>query len=187
MTVRPRPAASRPPSAADTIGSSSNRDLLMKNDRSLLAFLVTSALLCATAAAADPSDDAKANMTNRISLSLRFGLGISARFKGIGGSLQSSAAPANGRKTPDGDRYNYDDGYVLTDASGNAGNQTCIGVMTTPARFRAITFCSTAAPRPDFRPAARRGASRISARNWPTTGSWGSRKTGITCVTAWKA
>ncbi len=96
----------------------------MKNDRSLLAFLVTSALLCATAAAADPSDDVKANMTNRISLSLRFGLGISARFKGIGGSLQSSAAPANGRKTPDGDRYNYDDGYVLTDASGNAGNQT---------------------------------------------------------------
>src|SRR6266498_3609580 len=96
----------------------------MKKDRSPWPVLVTSAMLCATLAAAEPSGDTDANWTNRVSLSLRLGLGISARFKGIGGSLQASAPAANGRRTPDGDRYNYDNGYVLTDLSGNVGNQT---------------------------------------------------------------
>ncbi len=96
----------------------------MKKDRYHLAFLLASALLCATVAAAEPNVDTEVNWTNRLSLSLRFGLGISARFKGIGGSLQPSAPAANGRRTPDRDHYNYDDGYVLTDVSGNVGNQT---------------------------------------------------------------
>jgi formylglycine-generating enzyme required for sulfatase activity len=38
----------------------------------------------------------------------------------------SISAPAQGatRYTPDGDAYNYDDGYVLVDSSGNAGGYT---------------------------------------------------------------
>ena len=52
--------------------------------------------------------------TNRFTLSLRFGLNINAKFKGIGGSLNPANNP-NGR---------YDDGYVLTDISGNVGGQT---------------------------------------------------------------
>jgi hypothetical protein len=62
--------------------------------------------------------------TNRLSLSLRFGLNINGHFKGIGGGLNPSASHPSNRKTPDGDKYNYDNGYVLTDVSGNAGNQS---------------------------------------------------------------
>ena len=58
-------------------------------------------------------------VTNRLTASLRFGLNISARFKG---SL--TVPPGLARTTPHGDAYNYDDGYVLTDVSGNAGGQT---------------------------------------------------------------
>jgi hypothetical protein len=53
--------------------------------------------------------------TNRLTLSLRFGLDIDTKFKGIGGSLNPALNNGNGR---------YDNGYVLTDISGNAGNQT---------------------------------------------------------------
>jgi hypothetical protein len=63
---------------------------------------------------------AQDNVTNRLSLSARFGFNISASFKG----LNSLPAPPNVRTTPRGDGYNYDDGYVLTDTSGNAGGQT---------------------------------------------------------------
>lgn len=59
-------------------------------------------------------------VTNRFSFSARFGFNVSARFKGNAGSLP----PAAPRTTPEGDPYNYDDGYVLTDVSGNAGGQT---------------------------------------------------------------
>jgi hypothetical protein len=62
--------------------------------------------------------------TNRFTLSLRFGLDIDTKFKGIGGSLNPSLNNPISRKTPNGDAYNYDNGYVLTDVSGNAGNQT---------------------------------------------------------------
>jgi hypothetical protein len=57
---------------------------------------------------------------NRFSFDGRFGFNISAKFKRAG-SLSPTAPP---RTTPDGNRYNYDDGYVLTDVSGNAGDQT---------------------------------------------------------------
>lgn len=56
---------------------------------------------------------------NRFSFNARFGMNISAKFKGA--SMSLTAPP---RTTPDGSRYNYDDGYVLTDVSGNAGGQT---------------------------------------------------------------
>jgi hypothetical protein len=58
---------------------------------------------------------------NRLTFSARFGLNISAKFTG-GSTL--SPAPGPTRATPEGDLYNYDDGYVLTDISDNFGGQT---------------------------------------------------------------
>jgi hypothetical protein len=96
----------------------------MKKDRNQLLIQLTGALLFASVASAQSQQDDQRNSTNHLSLSLRFGMGISAKFKGIGGGLQPGTPAANGRRTPDGDAYNYDDGYVLTDVSGNFGNQT---------------------------------------------------------------
>jgi hypothetical protein len=84
--------------------------------------VATAGLVLLTAGAASAQDRTTyLDGTNRLSLSLRFGLNIHARFKGIGNGFGSAPAP---RQTPDGDLYNYDDGYVLTDVSGNAGGQT---------------------------------------------------------------
>ncbi|MBN2508559.1 MAG: hypothetical protein JXQ71_17915 [Verrucomicrobia bacterium] len=58
---------------------------------------------------------------NRLTLSARLGFNVSARFKGTTAGL---TALANSRTTPLGHAYTYDDGYVLTDSSGNAGGQT---------------------------------------------------------------
>jgi hypothetical protein len=49
---------------------------------------------------------------------------MDTKFKGIGGSLNPALNNPISRRTPHGDAYNYDNGYVLTDISGNAGNQT---------------------------------------------------------------
>jgi hypothetical protein len=57
--------------------------------------------------------------TNRLSFSVRMGYNISARF--TAGALTLPSSP---RTTPNGDLYNYDDGYLLTDISGNLGDQT---------------------------------------------------------------
>jgi len=63
--------------------------------------------------------------TNRLTLSARFGFNVSAKFKGF-----SLGAPPASRTTPNGDTYNYDNGYVggggniPPDISGNAGGQT---------------------------------------------------------------
>lgn len=58
--------------------------------------------------------------TNKLSVSARAGFNIKADF-----SYDSSGGAAVvPRTTPNGDVYNYDDGYVLTDVSGNAGGQT---------------------------------------------------------------
>src|SRR5258706_7594292 len=82
-------------------------------------------ILAATASAQqNPGDAVYQDSTNRLSLSLRFGLNINAKFKGIGGSLNPARYDGFGRKTPDGAAYNYDNGYVLTDVSGNAGGET---------------------------------------------------------------
>jgi len=50
--------------------------------------------------------------TNRVTLSVRFGLNVHARFKGIGGGLLPNLGSGGGQVTPDGDQYNYSDGYV---------------------------------------------------------------------------
>jgi len=71
-----------------------------------------------TATASAQTDDGiyqDSTATNRFTLSVRFGLNIDAKFSGVGGSLNPSFNNTGGR---------YDNGYVLTDVSGNAGNQT---------------------------------------------------------------
>jgi hypothetical protein len=74
-----------------------------------------------TLATDDDSDStSNSNRLNRVTVSARFGFNFSAKFKG----LASLPQPIASRSTSRGDRYNYDDGYVLTDISGNQGNQT---------------------------------------------------------------
>jgi len=85
-----------------------------------------SLLFAAAAHAQQPPptlERADADSPNRLTGSLRFGLNISGKFKGTGGNL-NPGNPASNRHTGHGDPYNYDDGYVLTDVSGNAGGQT---------------------------------------------------------------
>lgn len=81
--------------------------------RSFATPLFLAALLSPLAQAADE----ESAFTSRLSLASRAAFNISARFDGLGtgGSL---------RITPNGDAYNYDDGYKLTDSSGNAGDKT---------------------------------------------------------------
>ena len=78
-------------------------------------------LLVGAAIAAPNAGRAAEFVTNRVTFSARFGFNISARFKGNAGTLPT---PVTTRTTARGDRYNYDDGYVLTDSSGNYGGQT---------------------------------------------------------------
>jgi hypothetical protein len=58
--------------------------------------------------------------TNRVSVSTRYGYHIKGSFN-HNASPVSTGAP---RFTLDGDLYNYDDGFVLTDISGNYGGRT---------------------------------------------------------------
>jgi hypothetical protein len=84
----------------------------------------TTNALCFTLAAVAALFAGSANgdeTTNRLTLSPRFGLNISARFSGVQSLPLPKSAP---RTTPQGQPYNYDNGYVLTDISGNAGGQT---------------------------------------------------------------
>jgi hypothetical protein len=63
---------------------------------------------------------AATNTLNRFTLTPRAAFNISSRFSSGGMITLGPAA----RHTPGGDAYNYDNGYVLRDASGNAGGQT---------------------------------------------------------------
>ena len=98
--------------------------IYMKRHRHDFLLQLSVACLIATGVAAAETNDSPCwNSTNRLTLSLRYGLNISARFRGIGGSLRPSNSGLQ-RLTPNGDRYNYDDGYVLRDNTGNFGDQT---------------------------------------------------------------
>ena len=70
-------------------------------------------LLCAPTVARAQQDE-----TNRLYLAARLGFKISARFA----APSSLALPSSTRKTPNGDLYNYDDGYVFTDIRGPGQN-----------------------------------------------------------------
>ena len=86
---------------------------------------VSGALLLATAVSAEQDLQTYLNSTNRVTLSLRYGMNITGRFRGPASIKFPTSFPVAGnRHTPNGDLYNYDDGYVLTDISGNAGGQT---------------------------------------------------------------
>ena len=91
----------------------------MKKNHYHWAISLTSAVLFGTAVSAEQDKITYLNSTNRVTLSLRFGLNIHAKFSGIGGGLLPGSTAGNGRFTPNGDPYNYDDGYVLTDTTGN--------------------------------------------------------------------
>jgi hypothetical protein len=68
-----------------------------------------------------PAAQAQIAPANGLTLSGRLGFNISARFKGNASGLPTFDPT---RFTPNGDAYNYDDGYVLVDSSGNFGGQT---------------------------------------------------------------
>jgi len=86
---------------------------MTSTNRRNLGLLALAAFCSASALAGDDS-----YVTNRLSLSARVGFGISARFKGM------MVAPAARVIPGTGDRYNYDDGYIHTDVSGDFGGQT---------------------------------------------------------------
>ena len=69
------------------------------------AFPLTGMVLFGTAVSAEQDKYTYLNSTNRLTLSLRFGLNIHSSFKGIGGGLIPGSTP-NGQ---------YDDGYVFPD------------------------------------------------------------------------
>jgi hypothetical protein len=97
------------------------------NSKLWMGSLAGSLMIAASAHSAEPApqlERVELNSTNRLTASLRFGLNIKGKFKLPGGGLNPRGLAANGRLTPDHDRYNYDDGYVLTDNTGNLGGQT---------------------------------------------------------------
>jgi len=59
---------------------------------------------------------------NQFRYSARIGFNVSGKFTGIGNGLFTGSTPS--RLTPNGDAYNYDDGYLLTDVSDNYGGET---------------------------------------------------------------
>jgi hypothetical protein len=66
------------------------------------------------------AESAATNSLNRVNFTPRSGFNVSGRF-GSGAVLPSAGTP---RTTGRGDRFNYDDGYVLPDATGGVGGQT---------------------------------------------------------------
>jgi hypothetical protein len=89
----------------------------MNRLRSPLLLLALSGSLCGWHATAG---EASTNSLNRFTFSGQAAFGISARF----GAVPASSFSSPTRQTPHGDPYNYDNGYVLTDGSGNVGGQT---------------------------------------------------------------
>lgn len=85
---------------------------------------VTGVVLVATVVSAEQNYKSYLDSTNRITGSIRFGLNITGKFKGVGNGFNSAAGAGGKRSTSRGDKYNYDNGYVLTDISGNAGNMS---------------------------------------------------------------
>ena len=85
---------------------------------------MTGVLLAATAVSAQPDQTVQLDSTNRVTLSLRFGLNISGRINGVGTGFNPYLPGTSPRRTPRGDAYNYVDGYVYPDISGSGDGQT---------------------------------------------------------------
>lgn len=89
----------------------------MHNEPSISFGLIASALLVPTVLA---EGQVETNSLNHFRFVPRAAFGITARFRNVS---PLSLSPA-GQSSPNGNPYNYSDGYVLTDVSGNAGGQT---------------------------------------------------------------
>ena len=87
----------------------------MKKKHYHWAVPLTGAVLFSVAVSAEQDKYTYLNSTNRVTLSLRFGLNIRSKFSGIGTSFTSGSIFGNNRTTPNGDPYNYDNGYVYAD------------------------------------------------------------------------
>lgn len=105
----------------------------MNRSSSTVLLLALSGSLCGWQAAAGEPDT---NSLNRLTLSGRAAFGLSARF----GSLSGSALATTTRQTPHGDPYNYDNGYVLTDSSGNMGGKTTYWGYDNPSQISGNTI-----------------------------------------------
>lgn len=94
----------------------SGKSSLVRSLAVLLAASVAAAQTVPDASTRIPLTQPKERKRNRLSASYRMGFNMSASFKNIGGFTGASSL-ANGRKTPSGDAYNYDNGYVYPDAT----------------------------------------------------------------------
>jgi len=104
-----------------------------------------------------PGDYIYLDSTNRLTLSMRYGLNISSKFKGIGNAYTTGSLYGRSRTTPDGDPYNYDNGYVLPDSTGNGSgftsywgydNASQVNAAGFPANTIAFDRTQAAAPTP---------------------------------------
>ena len=96
----------------------------MKKNQNNWAYPMTGALLAATAVSAQQDQQVYLDSTNRLTLSLRFGLNISGKITGVGTGLNPFTPGGAPRRTPHGDLYNYDNGYVYPDISGSGDGRT---------------------------------------------------------------
>jgi hypothetical protein len=116
------------------------------------AFPLTGLVLFGTAVSAEQDAYTYLNSTDRLTLSLRFGLNIHSSFKGIGAGL-NPGSPGGRQLTPNGDLYNYDDGYVLPDSTGNFLGLTTYWGYNNASQYNAgagtIAFHNTTAAGPE--------------------------------------
>ncbi len=110
----------------------------------------------------DPSlqlDPPPAPSRNRLGLSFRVLFNAPVSFKNLDPIPAGTAA----RLTPDGDVYNYDNGYVLVDSSGNAmgytrywgydtASQSAVNGVVSMQRTKSVSSSYTSDPSDDFMP-----------------------------------
>jgi hypothetical protein len=99
-------------------------------------------LLTGVATAEQDTQSYYIDANDSLSLSLRFGLNMSGKFTSAG---RGSPAYANGARTPNGAPYNFDNGYVLTDVSGNAHGQTYYYGYESPGQVGGVAGAQTLA------------------------------------------
>ncbi len=87
----------------------------MKSARLLPRVLLPAALIGSGYVASAQLELAPKESPNRFGASFRMAFNVTVDFENVG----AFASPAGLRTTPDGAPFNYDDGYVLTDSSGN--------------------------------------------------------------------